>query len=150
MSSDKLKSYFLNILSKKDYSQRELIDKALQKGYEQTEIDNEIEFLRLNNYIDDYRMAENIIFYYQKNKGKNWLKQKMKHRKICDDAISKALEDYQDNPTDELKKQVENKYKISDWNEIDFKTKGKIANFLGYRGFSNPFEIISEWQNSQD
>ena len=44
-----------------------------------------------------------------------------------------------------LKAKVMRKYKIEDWDQVEPKTKGKVLNYLQYRGF-NAFEIWREWQ----
>ncbi len=41
------------------------------------------------------------------------------------------------------------KYKITDFQEIDPKTKSKLFNYLQYRGF-NPYQVLSQWQSEED
>ncbi|MCZ0900166.1 RecX family transcriptional regulator, partial [Microcoleus sp. HI-ES] len=49
----------------------------------------------------------------------------------------------------ELKAKVMRKYKIDTWGKADPKTKGKVLNYLQYRGF-NAFEIWRQWQTEED
>jgi regulatory protein len=41
------------------------------------------------------------------------------------------------------------KYKIDTWGKADPKTKGKVLNYLQYRGF-NAFEIWRQWQTEEE
>jgi regulatory protein len=46
----------------------------------------------------------------------------------------------------ELKLKVMRKYKISDFHEIEPKTKARLWNYLQYRGF-NPSQVLEQWKN---
>ena len=48
-----------------------------------------------------------------------------------------------------LKAKVMRKYKIDAWDKVDPKTKGKVLNYLQYRGF-NGFEIWRQWQMEEE
>jgi regulatory protein len=49
----------------------------------------------------------------------------------------------------DLKAKVMRKYKIDAWGKVDPKTKGKVLNYLQYRGF-NAFEIWQQWQTEEE
>jgi regulatory protein len=49
----------------------------------------------------------------------------------------------------ELKAKIMRKYKIDTWGKADPKTKGKVLNYLQYRGF-NAFEIWRQWQTEEE
>ncbi len=139
--------YFLNLLGKKDYSEGELRFKAETKNYSQTEIEEAIAYLKSRSFLDEKRMAENILNHYAGNKGQMWIKQKMQTKKIPTGTIAEILQNQEITANDKLKQKLETKYKIefSNWLQVDFNTKQKILAFLLRRGFTSPNETIKKW-----
>jgi len=139
-----LRQYFLNLLVKKDYSSFQLQQKAKQKGYSDLEIEAEIEWLKSKKFLDEKRLVENILLFYQGQKGLIWIKQKLQTLKISNDLIEETLTelDLDFSPSQSLKKQIENKYHFSfqSWQKLDFKIKSKVYRFLASRGFTDFFE----------
>lgn len=148
--SQRIYSYLLNLLNKKDYSEAELRKKALAKEFKLELIDEQILELQNKNWQNDKRLAENIIEFYKSARGINWIKQKLKMRLIPSEIAVEILGNLQgdEDNFDEIKRVVERKYRISDWSNIDIKTQNKVIWFLQYRGYSNVFSILQKWKNS--
>jgi SOS response regulatory protein OraA/RecX len=146
---NKVQDYFYFLLSRRDYSTATLIEKALQKGYDGIDTKVAIKELTESGILNDTRYAENIIITYIGTKGKTWIKQKLMLKKIPYTTIEILLEETENinKANDSLKKKVMNKYAITDWAQIDIKTKQKLLNYLARQGFSNPFELLNSWTN---
>jgi len=151
LDADRLRGYFLSILVKKDYSKKEFVDKGLLKGYDLKIIKAEMQFLKENNFVNDTRLAENIIDFYGKSRGRLWLKQKMQQRKVdsevVEDVLTKFIEQEEKPDLSGLKKLVASKYRIQNWKNLEMPVKAKVLRFLAYRGFTNAYDILREWQN---
>ncbi len=148
--SQRIYSYLLNLLNKRDYSEAELRKKALEKSFEISKIDVVIQSLQAKNWQNDKRLAENITEYYKPSRGINWIHQKLKMRLIPNEIISEVIESTKNSGDeesfDEIKATVERKYRISDWNDIDIKLQNKVIWFLQYRGYNNVFNILNDWK----
>ncbi len=143
----KLITYYFNLLAKKDYSEGELRGKALSKGYETKVVEEGLLYLKDKNFLNEKRLVENLINYYGGKKGKTWLKQKMSLRQIKPSVVEEALSSLEElSPNEDLRKKVENKYRIDDWQNLDFKIKQKVLSFLARQGFSDPYRIVEGWK----
>ncbi len=142
--------YFYRILAKKDYSAHELLKKAKEKGFEQSEITNAIQELQLKGYQSDARLVESMITSAQGKYGRSVVKRKCFVKGISGDLFEEIWESQTESEELEqlleLKLKVMRKYKISDFHEIEPKTKARLWNYLQYRGF-NPNQILEQWKN---
>ena len=149
--SQRVYSYLLNLLNKKDYSEAELRKKCVEKGFDLTKIVIEIQNLQAKNWQSDKRLAENIVSFYATSRGPNWIAQKLKMRLIPAEITAEVLlpnnEAGEDN-FDEIKQTIERKYRVTDWTNIDIKTQNKVIYFLQYRGYNNVFGILNDWKNN--
>ena len=153
MSVQLCQKYFLNLLGSRDYSENQLTQKGLIRKYSQADIDAVLILLKEYKYVDDLRLAQNLVQSYTGQKGKIWIIQKLKQKGIETAIIESVIPTYRIKPSNQAKKAIEQKYSISNWSEflsIDTKTKNKVIYYLSSRGFENPFEIIKNWQNSQE
>jgi SOS response regulatory protein OraA/RecX len=141
----KLSDHWYFLLAKKDYSKQELIDKALLRKHENQEIQETIE--SFGNYINDLRLTTNIWLFYSPTKGDFWIKQKMQKRKIKAETINYFFENnLETRQFDNLKQKIQSKYKIQDWDQIDWALKSKIFGYLARQGFANASELLRNWQ----
>jgi SOS response regulatory protein OraA/RecX len=140
------RGYIIKILGLKDYSVRELQNKALKLNYKIEYIQLVLDQLIKDNWINDQRLAQNLIEYYNGRKGKMWLQQKLSMRLIDKEIITKVLSHIEIVPDETLKKQIETKYKVKFGQFIEPKVKQKIAAFLAGRGFGNVFGVIKDWE----
>jgi regulatory protein len=150
ISSSNLKQYFLNILSKKDYSVAELIRKGEVKGISGSEVKEAIHWLEEYGYVNDMRYASNLVEHYKPTKGSRWISMKLQQKLIPAHIIDEVLIKLEDTATDQIKKKVEQKYSVTDWNNVDPKVMGKIQNFLARQGFTRPFDMINEWKEESN
>ena len=132
LTGSRLRSYAFAVLTRKEYSKAELIEKLATYAANREEVINLVEELSNNNYQSDQRVAE-IVLSSQKRKGKGpqRIKLALKNKKINSELIQ-----------EELKKidWAEQAYqlKIKKFGitiERDPKLKAKQIRFLQYRGF---------------
>ena len=86
-----LQKYFLSILGKKEYSVGELVFKGLTKTYSDQEIQEVISWLLERNFVNDQRLAENLVESYKLKKGRSWISQKLQARKVDKEIIQKVM-----------------------------------------------------------
>jgi regulatory protein len=145
-SNSNIKLYFLTILGKKDYSVAQLINKGKTKGVSATEVKEAIAWLEEYGYVNDRRFAENLIDHYKEQKGKRWISMKLTQKLIPRHIIDELLINFEDTTSDQIRKKVESKYGIDDWNNVDQKILNKALNYLARQGFQRPFEMINSWK----
>lgn len=142
-------TYLLQLLSRRDYSQQELRKKAVSKGFGETEIEETLQYLQEINVQSDAGVAESLILGYQGKYGKRKIKQKSREKGIDDDVFEQMWEQLADQRETEdlsaLKAKVMRKYQLTQFSNLDPKTKRKVFNFLQYRGF-NPLLLLQQWQ----
>lgn len=145
--------YLCKLLARRDYSVFELTKKAQEKGFNVTDITESLKKLQRLNYQSDTRFVESMITSYRGKYGKVVIKRKCREKGIDSELFEQIwqsqTEDEEPGELDGLKAKVMRKYKITDFHDIDPKTKAKVWNYLQYRGF-NPGEILAQWQSEQD
>ncbi|MEQ8384190.1 MAG: regulatory protein RecX [Coleofasciculus sp. A1-SPW-01] len=146
--------YFCKLLARREYSVFELTQKAQAKGFDAQDITESIENLQRLNYQSDTRFVESMITSYRGKYGKIVIKRKCRDKGIDSDFFeqiwqSQTEEEEEGVELDGLKAKVVRKYKITDFHDIDPKTKRKLWNYLQYRGF-NPGDVLTQWQREQD
>ena len=124
----------LDILSRREHSQKELSDKLLKKFSNQDLIEQSIRKLEVNCLVNDERFSEHYVA-ARKRKG-------FGPKKISYELVSKGVEKsiaskaiFESGEWKELAHQVFNK-KFKEGVAVDFKLKAKQKNFLINRGFS--------------
>jgi regulatory protein len=148
--------YFYFLLGRKDYSVSELNKKGREKGFEEGEIIDAIAQLQNLGYQSDSRLVASLIISLTGKYGKSVVKRKCREKGIDGDLFEEVwaqqypeTENGEEEKLDELKAKIMRKYKIEDWRKVDPKTKGKILNYLQYRGF-NGFELWQQWQREPE
>ena len=145
--------YFYRLLGRRDYSAYELTQKGKGKGFQESEITAALEELQRQNYQSDTRFIESMIASYQGKYGKAMIKRKCREKGISADAFEEIWQSQteEENPgeLEDLKAKVMRKYHIHDFQHLDPKTKGKLWNYLQYRGF-RPSEVLTQWQREQE
>ena len=88
----RLKERALDLLSRRDHSERELYRKLKEKGGEVSELPGLMDELRGFGYLNDRRFAENFVRY---RAGKAWgykrFRQELLHRGVSSDIIDAVL-----------------------------------------------------------
>lgn len=136
-----IRDYALYLIEFKDRTEKELRDKFKEKGYDENDTEDEIEFLKNYGYIDDKRYAEH--FTHDAINIKKWGKMRIRtellrkgiDRETIDNTIEDAFFEVED---DLVLTQMQTRFKNSDFSNI--KERTRIFNFFMRRGFS-PDEI---------
>ena len=136
-----IRDYGLYLIEFKDRTEKELRDKFKEKGYDENDTEDEIEFLKNYGYIDDKRYAEH--FTHDAINIKKWGKMRIRtellrkgvDRETVDNTIEDAFFEVED---DLVLTQMQTRFKNSDFSNI--KERTRIFNFFMRRGFS-PDEI---------
>ncbi|MGL5348090.1 MAG: recombination regulator RecX [Peptostreptococcaceae bacterium] len=142
----KAKNKALNILSKADQSERKIREK-LSTDFEQDTIDNVIEFLLKNKFIDDDILAQKIVnTNVNLNKyGKNKIKQNLYNKGLSKESINEVILEI------DVDKEFENAMYLAKKryervkNEDKNKIYQKISQHLAYKGFD--YDIIKRVLN---
>lgn len=148
---NKALSYSLSLLSRREYSKYELLQKLSSK-YSEDVTKAVIEYLTENNYQNDQRFTEMMIRYYS-NKGYGLKKIvfELANKGIKANSVNTVIEDMSISWVTVAKSLIEKKYK--NCNLCDYQEKKKILSYIVRRGFSisqgiEALKILSE--NSQD
>ncbi len=143
---DNPRDYILYLLGRKDYSKGELLNKAKLKNYDETETQKAITEFIEKKYIDDDRYCENLIYQFSGQKGPNWIKQKLAQKRLPREIIEKYINQINSKPDDSIKQKAMQKYKIKNFNEVDYPTKAKVIAFISRLGYPNSFQIYETWE----
>jgi SOS response regulatory protein OraA/RecX len=154
--------YFLFLLNRSDYSESKLRSKALAKKHDLNKIEESITKLKSYNYINDLRLAMNLIRRLSRTKGKIAINQKLstagidrQTQAIAWEEVSKIIESGEDPESynidyQRLKTKLTKKFKIDNWHDIEFNIKVKVIRWLSYHGFQNTQNILEEIKNAEE
>ncbi len=123
------------LLEGRDHSEKQLREK-LEKGlYPEEAVDAAIAYVTKFHYLDDARLAENYIRFYQETRSRGRIRQDLYRKKISKEVIEAALEAaYERNETALIHELL--RKKKYDPQTADQKEKARIWRFLSYRGFT--------------
>ncbi|WP_180046780.1 regulatory protein RecX [Acinetobacter sp. YH12117] len=132
LSGSRLRSYAFAVLTRKEYSKAELIEKLALYAENREEVVALVDELSRENYQSDQRVAETLLSSQKrKGKGPNQIKMKLKSKKIDTALISEELKE-----TDWVQQAYELKVKKFGPDVTkDPKLKARQIRFLMYRGF---------------
>lgn len=136
-----IRDYALYLIEFKDRTEKELRDKFKEKGYDENDTEDEIEFLKNYGYIDDKRYAEHFTHdaINIKKWGKMRIRTELLRKGIDHETIDNTIEDaFLGVENDLVLTQMQTRFKNSDFSNI--KERTRIFNFFMRRGFS-PDEI---------
>jgi len=94
-------SYAIDLLSRQDRSEKELLDKMIKKGFEKATADTVIKKLKEKHYIDDVRMASRFLSSHLSQQSLTQLKFKLVKKGIGSDDLAAAIDEVCDEATDE-------------------------------------------------
>ena len=132
LTGSRLRSYAFAVLTRREYSKAELIEKLALYAMNRDEVLKLVDELATQNYQSDQRVAE-IMLSSQKRKGKgpNRIKLALKSKKIDSSLIQEELKE-----TDWNEQAYQLKVKKFGLTvEKEAKLKAKQIRFLMYRGF---------------
>jgi regulatory protein len=128
----------MNLLQKKDYTEKQLRDKLSEGFYPGDIIDDAIHYVKAYHYLDDERYARDYITYHMSIRSRNRIIQDLTGKGISKDIFMPIVEELyveedSDVELDQIRKLLAKKH--YDPEETDFKEKQKIMAFLMRRGF---------------
>ncbi|EXB49024.1 regulatory protein RecX [Acinetobacter sp. 1000160] len=132
LTGTRLRSYAFALLTRRDYSQAELIAKLNQYAINPEEVEKLVEELAQNNYQSDQRVAElTLVSQLRKGKGLQRIKQALKAKQLDAELITEELQE-----VDWLDQAYQLKLKkFGEEVATDPKIKARQIRFLQYRGF---------------
>lgn len=136
-----IRDYALYLIEFKDRTEKELRDKFREKGYDENDTEDEIEFLKNYGYINDKRYAEHFTHdaINIKKWGKMRIRTELLRKGVDRETIDNIIEDaFFEVGNDLVLTQMQTRFKNSDFSNI--KERTRIFNFFMRRGFS-PDEI---------
>lgn len=129
-------NYLLYLLSKRDYSEQEVLRKLKLKEYSAEEIETAIEKAKAHNWLSDERFCASFIRYRsQQGIGPRRLKQELKMKGVADWLISQELDNAEAEEIVDwfaLAETIFEKKRPRVW---DIKAKQKMWRFMVSRGF---------------
>ncbi len=129
----------MNLLQKKDYTERQLRDKLVEGLYSSEIVDEAIEYVKSYRYLDDDRYARDYIVYHMESRSRARIMQDLMGKGIAKDVITGAIEElYAGDDGEAELEQIRSLLikKHYDPENCDFKEKQKIMAFLMRKGFS--------------
>lgn len=140
----------MELLTKKDYTEKKLRDKLADGLYSDDIIDAAIDYVKSYNYLDDERYARDYVSYNIEYRSKNRIKQDLMTRGIPKDIIDSVLAEFTDEQCRDAEMEqigrllVKKHYNTS----MDYKDKQKIIAFLLRKGYS--MDAIRSAMNNDD
>ena len=139
--SKRAKLRAMNLLQKKDYTEKQLRDKLQEGLYSQELIDEAIDYVKSYRYLDDERFARDYITYHMEMRSRNRILQDLTGKgirkdviiSIMDELYSESEEISGDIETEQINKLLIKKHFDKD---MDYKDKQKIMAFLLRRGYT--------------
>ncbi len=132
----------MNLLQKKDYTEKQLRDKLSEGLYPQELIDEAIDYVKSYKYLDDNRFARDYITYHMSMRSRNRIIQDLVQKGIGKDFLMPIIEEiYEeaggDADTDVELEQIQKLLIKKHYDkDMEFKDKQKIMAFLMRRGYS--------------
>lgn len=140
----------MELLTKKDYTEKKLRDKLADGLYSDDIIDAAIDYVKSYNYLDDERYARDYVSYNIEYRSKNRIKQDLMTRGVPKDIIDSVLAEFTDEQCRDAEMEqigrllVKKHYDTS----MDYKDKQKIIAFLLRKGYS--MDAIRSAMNNDD
>ncbi len=128
----------MNLLQKKDYTEKQLRDKLSEGLYPTEIVDDAIHYVKAYHYLDDERYARDYITYHMPIRSRNRIIQDLSGKGISKDIFMPIVEELymeedSDIELDQIRKLLAKKH--YDPEQADFKEKQKIVAFLVRKGF---------------
>ena len=134
----------IKIIERSYKTEIEIRDKLKQKGYEEKQINNSIDFLKEYNFINDNTYAKAFIKDKLSSKGSQKIKYDLMKKGIAKDIIEENLIKVDKNEEKEVALNVgRKKYESIRRKESDnYKLSGKLYRFLISRGYA--YDIVKD------
>ena len=83
--------YAMNLLLKRDYTEKELRDKLAKAGYREETTKKAIDYVASYHYVDDASYARRYLETYSDRKSRRMMQMELKKKGVADDVIEQAL-----------------------------------------------------------
>ena len=128
----------MNLLTARDYTEKQLRDKLNKREYSSDEIQAAIDYVKSFHYVDDIRYAENYLEYYKEIRTYKRMENDLVKKGVAAELVRECWKHMLDEGTkyDEevmIARLLEKKH--FDKEHADYKEKQKMAAFLYRRGF---------------
>ena len=125
----------MDLLARREHSERELIRKLATRGFDKDLIETTIVGLVADNLLSNVRFAESFVYSrFQKGSGPQKIHAELRERGIDDGLISDSIAEYE-LQWQELVRQVREK-KFGTGQPQDYKERARQMRFLQQRGFT--------------
>lgn len=136
-----ISDYIFFLLSRRDYSYKEIYDKLIKREEEPKQIKEKLQWMKDNNYQSDERMAENYYKNRKHKKGNIVISQELKMKGIDPEIIKRIIHE-NNNEEDNIENALNIVLRFKDLDLNDAKIRDKILRKIVSRGF--PFEIAKK------
>lgn len=140
--SKRVKLRAMNLLQKKDYTEKQLRDKLIEGLYPDNLVDEAINYVKSYKYLDDERYTRDYITYHMSMRSRNRIIQDLVQKGIGKDILMPIMEEIyeeagsesgEDVELEQIQKLLIKKHYDKD---MEYKDKQKIMAFLMRRGYS--------------
>lgn len=144
----------MNLLTKKDYTEKQIRKKLSEGYYSEAQIDLTIQFLKEYRYIDDVRYVRNYFFAYIQTKPRNKIIQKLLEKGISQDLIDSLVDEIYEEEAEltDIPDEMELGHKLLEKKKYDIcgsmKEKQKAYGYLIRKGISSDIamKLLKECQ----
>ena len=147
----------LRLLGRGDYTLIDITSRLIKKGFEPSQVNQDLELLVSKKWISDERVAQNIWEFYKGQKGYIFIRQKMQLKQVSSEIIESFFQDLKDSENSQefdpidyklISRQLASRYSIKNGAQLDPAIKNKIYGYLARRGFTNIQSILSKLTSS--
>lgn len=140
-TTKKLTEYWYRLLSKKQYSESELIQKAKKRTYSEEDIIRALTILKDQRFINDSIVATGVSFQYQGRKGRRFLETKLRQKGINPELIQETSENFEESLSIYEIEKIKRKYMGI---EEPYVRKQKVMMYLMGRGYTTISKLLEE------
>lgn len=152
--SKRAKLRAMNLLQKKDYTEKQLRDKLHEGLYPSDIIDDAISYVKSYRYLDDERFARDYITYHMELRSRNRIIQDLTGKGISKDVVIPIMQELYEQANEAADTDIEQEQigklleKKHYCDAMEYKDKQKIMGFLLRRGYS--MDSIRKAMNQYD
>lgn len=136
----------LGILSKRDCSRQQMIEKMQKSLYDDKSVQDAVEFLERMGYLDDLSYAREYVYYKRKKKSIRQISFDLQRKGISQDLIARAIEEEGGCQRRDELRSVFMKY-ASKYQKEDPRSRQKIYMHFARKGYDREIisELLEEW-----
>ena len=132
---DRTNNKCLAILGRANQTKKTLIDKLLLAGYNEKIVEDIVDKMEKEHYINDKDFAINYFENNKKRKSIKIIKNTLISKGISKEIIEEVIDDEFDQK-EQIQKLIDKKLKGRNFEDLDYKEKAKIKAYLYSKGFN--------------